>query len=150
MKNYRNAFTMIEIVFVIVVLGILAAVAIPKLAVTRTDAQLVKAKSTVSAVRSAITGERQTRLFRGQSNFISRLDRGVATGAADVVIFDSNGSNNLLQYGITTKTGNGGWLKASATTYTYTVNGVVNTFTYNSAAGTFLCTNGANCRTLTN
>ncbi len=40
MKNYRHAFTMIELVFVIVVLGILAAIAIPKFAATRTDAEV--------------------------------------------------------------------------------------------------------------
>ena len=34
----KNAFTMIELIFVIVILGILAAVAIPKLAATRNDA----------------------------------------------------------------------------------------------------------------
>ena len=34
----KNAFTMIELIFVIVILGILAAVAIPKLAATRDDA----------------------------------------------------------------------------------------------------------------
>ena len=34
----RTAFTMIELVFVIVILGILAAIAIPKLAATRDDA----------------------------------------------------------------------------------------------------------------
>jgi prepilin-type N-terminal cleavage/methylation domain-containing protein len=35
----KTAFTMIELIFVIVILGILAAVAIPKMAATRDDAQ---------------------------------------------------------------------------------------------------------------
>jgi len=39
---FRTAFTMIELVFVIVILGVLAAVAIPKLAATRADANVAK------------------------------------------------------------------------------------------------------------
>ena len=35
----KNAFTMIELIFVIVIIGVLAAVAIPKLTLTRSDAE---------------------------------------------------------------------------------------------------------------
>ena len=44
----RAAFSMIELIFVIVILGILAAVAIPKLSATRDDALVAKNINSVS------------------------------------------------------------------------------------------------------
>ena len=43
-----KGFTMIELIFVIVILGVLAAIAIPKLAATRDDAEVVRAAQNVS------------------------------------------------------------------------------------------------------
>jgi len=124
---------MIELVFVIVVLGILAAVAIPKFAASRTDAQIAKGRADVSSVRSGIITERQSRLITGDATFIkgSELNSGGLFGG-------------ILTYPITDSTEAGHWHSTGTdsdaqATYNYNVAGTDVGFTYTRSNGTFSC-----------
>ena len=96
-KN-QKAFTMIELVFVIAVIGILSAIAIPKFALTRDDAVISNAKTLVASVRSAISTERQKRILRGEFTPIYRLSSANGYNADIFNAFDGNASNSVLQY----------------------------------------------------
>ena len=153
-KINRHAFTMIELVFVIVVLGILAGVAVPKLAATRDDAEIAKIRSDVASIRSAIVSERQIRLLRGEVQYISALDQGVASNTDKVALFDGNDTTHiLLQYPIFTSRQSantptsGKWLKKGTNNYIVSAGGTLTEFRYYPTtngihkAGSFKCMN---------
>ena len=60
-----KAFSMLELVFVIVIIGILATIAIPKLWVTRDDAIITKARTQVATIRSSIINAYSTNILSG-------------------------------------------------------------------------------------
>ncbi len=111
----KKAFTMIELVFVIVVIGILAGIAIPKFAATRDDAIVAKGKATLGAVRSAIATERQKRILRGDFTAITSLGEGFSAFSAD----NNSVTAPVLEYPVKSGcTTNGCW-NGSAGTYTF-------------------------------
>ena len=64
----RKGFTMMELVFVIVILGILAVVAIPRLAATRDDAKLATVKTDIGVFLRAVPA-----WYQGQKD--ARIDQ---------------------------------------------------------------------------
>lgn len=144
---------MIELVFVIVVLGILAAVAVPRLTATRVDAQISKGAADVASIRSAIVSERQSRLIKGCSGFIPN---GTGTYVCNGVTFKEMDQGGLfggvLMYPLKNESGkDGAWsATAGSGTYVYRAGGKTNTFTYTPADGKFLCTSGDYCAKLAN
>jgi len=127
----RKAFTMLELTFVIVVIGILSAVAIPKFATNRDDAVISKAKTTVAAVRNAVATERQKRILRGDFTRIYKLSNASGTNQPIFDAFDGDTSNSVLQYPLQsckTSTSQGCW--EETVTGTSGAGGRVGEYTY--------------------
>jgi len=135
MQKSKNAFTMIELVFVIVILGILSAIAIPKFAATRTDAEISKGRADISSIRSSIVTERQSRLIKGDSSWISKL-----SDNDDKLFTGSDDNHTLLLYGISPGTNNGHWSVRdnNYSKYMYKVGGKDCNLTYYDNNGKFI------------
>jgi len=141
----RKAFTMVELVFVILVIGILSAIAVPKFAATRDDALITRGKSTLASVRNALSTERQKRILRGDFTNITDVSADTLTSGKvfDTFSADQDGNkNDVLEYPPTNCTQSGCWEKVDSLTYKfhYYGNGSC-TYTLNSA-GTKLTTTG--------
>jgi general secretion pathway protein G len=125
----RSAFTMVELVFVIVILGILSAVAIPRLAASRDDAIMVKGKADISAIRSSIKTTRSQNLLQGNASYPD------LTTAGGTGLFDG-----VLDYPVQAATGDkSGWRSAGGNKYTFRTENTNVNFDYNQTTGIFTC-----------
>lgn len=124
----KKAFTLIELVFVIVILGILATVAIPKLIVTRDDAEIAKAKSQIAAVRSGIQLKRNEMILSGTQGYPTSLEDGTCCfgGILSTRIEQRKDDNS---YGWELKDGK----------YSINTNKEKVEFTYSASDGSFKC-----------
>ena len=125
----KKAFTLIELVFVIVILGVLATVAIPKLIVTRDDAEIAKAKSQIAAVRSGIQLKRNEMILSGTQGYPTSLEDGTCCfgGILSTKIEQRKDDNSY------------GWKKETDGSYTINTNKEQVKFTYSDSDGSFKC-----------
>ena len=137
----KKAFTMIELIFVIVILGILASVAIPRIAGTREDAEV-----------SAGIANIRTLLSDAASYYVVKGEFGANTKWRDLTNVPLKGSNGNAIDATAPAVGNVAFIAVGGKNclqvglrYSYTLSGYiaikqVDTNTDNGACKTFLAT----------
>ena len=90
----KKVFTMIELIFVIVILGILASVAIPRLAATRTDAEIA---TTVANIRTLLSDLNSYYVVKGE--FAEGADGVKWNEITNVPLENANSSVGYLMVG---------------------------------------------------
>ncbi|MBN1406043.1 MAG: type II secretion system protein [Candidatus Omnitrophica bacterium] len=124
----RKAFTLIELIMIIVILGILAVVAIPRYF----DLQRQARDAAIDGVTGGVRGGIQTS-FANNRSWPTTLE---AATDDDTVVFEG-----VLQEGVPVAVSGVGWT-VSGTTYTYTFqgdapDGGIEVYVYTPAQGTF-------------
>ena len=115
----KKSFTMLELIFVIVVIGILAGVAVPRLFTGVDDAEVAKVQSDVATIRAAISTRYGKNIMAGNDNCPS-----LETDPNDNQLFEA-----ILTYPIKRNSGTVKW-DGNGSDYNVTINGNVITFEY--------------------
>ncbi len=117
----KKSFTLMELIFVIVIIGILAGLAIPRLFPVITTSKIKKLQSQVSAIRVAIGNKYSKNIISGVNQCPS-----LEKSTTDNTLFE-----NILTYPIQKNSGDIKW-DGNGTDYNATIGSMVVKFHYDN------------------
>ncbi len=126
----KKSFSILEIIFIIVIISILTAIAIPKLFNNISNANIIKLRADVALIRDGIKIYLNNQLLSNESNSLDVLD---------------NNNNSLFELILTTpiisnQNNSGNWSKSSLNTYHAWIDSTSNVeFIYDNNSNSFDC-----------
>lgn len=140
----KKSFTLLEVIFVVVLIAIIATIAFPKLFLNITNASYVKIQSDISLIRSAIIQNRNQNIINGKGeDYIAYLDD-ASINSTNERLFVGLQNSVLLQQPILSTSNSkkeiGRWIKTTNYHYQVYINDLESIqFVYNSEKGSFDC-----------
>ncbi|MDL0090009.1 type II secretion system protein [Campylobacter gastrosuis] len=139
----RRGFTVLELIFVIVIIGILAGVGITKINFGRGEAEISNARVQLQSIKSGIMTYYNDKLLSGAPGFPNYLEGNCNNGQDNTnTVFEC-----ILPMGGIKVSNKSGWSKTGERTYVIKLSGKTATFTYNKNNGQMTCS-GALCSQL--
>lgn len=144
-----KAYSLIELVFVLIILGVLAGIALPHFASSRQDAKLLKLRAELEMIRAGIALARNNNLLKGIDAYPSVLDESVAGGINSKLFSCSKAqisacaslpccTNAVLERPISSSAK--AWMKKSSLVYSFFISQKDELdFKYTSKDGSFEC-----------
>ncbi len=140
----KRAFSVLEIVFAVLIIAIIASIAIPKLLNNKLQTNIVKTKGDIALIRKAIKEDFNTQIMKQNSNeYIEKLDNAIVDKSG-VELFTGVESRSLLEYPFystsSSENESGKWIKFSDSKYEIILDSDIKVeFIYDNSDGSFEC-----------